>query len=345
MTAGQTAGFTELETVRGRLERWARARYSDAARVPKAWPMPGNAGLSFGFDVLRGGDERLPLVIRLSPPGVRRRGNTDVLRQVPLLTTLGDAGIPVARVVWSSGDPVWFGTDAVVQDRLSAWPLHLWDAGLSHPAAADDVGAFLDQAVDALAAVHRIAWAESLGDWEPVRSLSSELEFWEQVLSRCDEPAWVQSGGRLREVLLDRQPDDVAVGIFHGDFQTNNVLYDSSGELVAIVDWEISGLGPQLVDLGWLSVFTDPSCWDPTYAAGMRVTADPPELRRRYEETRQQKVDAYEYFRALACYRFGAIAAFNVRLHRTGRRVDTSYDRVAPSVQTLFERGHELATS
>jgi hypothetical protein len=74
------------------------------------------------------------------------------------------------------------------------------------------------------------------------------------------------------------------------------------------------------------------------------VTADPESLRRRYEESRQQQVDAFDYFRALACYRFGVIAAFNVRLHRTGRRVDASYERIAPSVQTLFAFGRVLAS-
>jgi aminoglycoside phosphotransferase (APT) family kinase protein len=344
VTTAETGGFTDLGDVRSRLEHWARAQWGDGAQVPHPWPMPGNAGLSFGFDVLRPNQVQLQLVIRLSPPGVRRRGNTDVLRQVPLLTTLMEAGIPVARVVWSSGDPLWFGTDAVVQERLSAWPLHMWDAGLSHPAATGGSEPFLDQAVDALAAIHQTPWAEPLGDWEPMRSLGTEVAFWDTLLSRCEEPAWIEAGGRLRDVLLERQPDDVAVGIFHGDYQTNNILYAESGRLAAIVDWEISGLGAQLLDLGWLAMFTDPSCWDPTYQVGMRVTADPESLRRRYEESRQQQVDAFDYFRALACYRFGVIAAFNVRLHRTGRRVDASYERIAPSVQTLFAFGRVLAS-
>lgn len=339
---GGSTDLTDIAVVRDRLERWSRARYGHDVRVPETWPMPGNAGVSFGFDVVPPQFDPVPLVIRLSPPGVRRRGNTDVLRQVPLLRTLGEAGIPVARVVWSSGDPAWFGTDAVVQERLAAWPLHMWDGALSHPAADTGSDPFVDQAVDTLAAIHRTAWAERLGDWEPVRSLASELDFWGRLLSRCGEPAWIEDGARLRDALMDRQPDGSPVGIFHGDYQTNNVLYDESGLLVGVVDWEISGLGPQLLDLGWLSIFTDPSCWDPSYVAGMRVAAEPQAVRSRYEEARRRKVEGFDYFRALACFRFGAIGAFNVRLHRTGRRVDASYERIAPSVSTLFERGRAL---
>lgn len=336
------SALSDPAAVRDRLEHWARAHYDGGATVPQAWPMPGNAGLSFGFDVVDGRGTTWPLVIRLSPPGVLRRGNTDVLRQVPLLATLAEAGVPVARVTWASGDAAWFGTDALVQERLTAWPLHLWEPRLSHPAAAEDVGPFLDQAVVALAAIHRTPWKDSLGDWEPMRTIASEVEFWSQLLARSGQPALARAGGRLGEDLLARQPADLQLGIFHGDYQTNNVLYAEAGDLVAVIDWEISGLGPQLLDLGWLALFTDPSCWDAGYAAGMQVVAEPATLRHRYEDAAQAPVDSFDFFRAFACYRFGVIAAFNLRLHRTGRRVDASYDRIAPSVPTLFERGREL---
>ncbi len=50
------------------------------------------------------------------------------------------------------------------------------------------------------------------------------------------------------------------------------------------------------------------------------------------------------WYQALSCYRFGAIAAFSVRLHRTGRRLDPLYEQLAPSVPALFERGRQLAS-
>jgi aminoglycoside phosphotransferase (APT) family kinase protein len=330
-----------------RLVHWARHEYGAEAHVPEVWPMPGNAGLSFGFDVVVDGTAggRWPLVIRLAPPGVRRRGNTDVLRQVPLLRSLQDCGIPVAPVTWSTGDPQWFGTDVVIQQRLQARPLHMWESTLSHP---DDIAGtqpFVRQAVDTLAAIHAVPWTASLQDWEPMRTVGSEVAFWHEVLSKADDPSWVEAGEKLRDVLLDTQPESPRCGIFHGDYQTNNVLYDDSGRLVAVVDWEISGLGPQLLDLGWLTLFTDTTCWDASYVRGMRVVTEPAQLLRQYEEAAERQVERFDWFRAFACFRFGAIAAFNVRLHRTGRRVDANWDRIAPSVSTLFERGRSLAQS
>jgi aminoglycoside phosphotransferase (APT) family kinase protein len=334
----------DADVMRTRLVHWARCEYDPAAQVPDVWPMPGNAGLSFGFDVVvpGGPSRRWPLVIRLSPPGVTRRGNTDVLRQVPLLRSLHDSGIPVAPVSWSTADPVWFGTDAVVQQRLDARPLHMWEAALSHRAASGGAEAFLAQAVDVMAAIHAAPWRDTLRGWEAPRSPESELSFWDEVLGKSDQPAWVQAGRGLRDVLLESRPEGTPCGIFHGDFQTNNVLYDDAGKLVAVVDWEISGLGPQLIDLGWLTLFTDASCWEPGYVRGMQVRSEPQALRRRYEQATGRTVASFDWFRAMACFRFGAIAAFNVRLHRTGRRPDPRWDRIAPSVTTLFTRGRDL---
>jgi aminoglycoside phosphotransferase (APT) family kinase protein len=345
MTGSESFSATNGDVMRARLGRWARCEYDSSAQVPDVWPMPGNAGLSFGFDVVVRDDSprRWPLVIRLSPPGVTRRGNTDVLRQVALLRSLHASGIPVAPVTWSTADPDWFGTDAVIQQRLDARPLHMWEAALSHRAASHDATPFLAQAVDALAAIHAAPWVDTLGDWEAPRSLESELYFWDEILGKSDEPGWVQAGRELRDVLLASRPEGTPCGVFHGDYQTNNVLYDDAGKLVAVVDWEISGLGAQLIDLGWLTLFTDPSCWDTSYAGRMLVRAQPERLRRRYEQATERTVVSFDWFRAMACFRFGAIASFNVRLHRTGRRPDPRWDHIAPSVTTLFTRGRALA--
>lgn len=315
------------------MQRLLRAELAPAARVERAWPMPGNAGLSFGCDALDVPGGPLPLVVRLAPPGVRRRGNTDVLRLVPLLDALAAAGVPVARVRLSTDDPRWFGTDAVVQDRLDALPLHMGDPALS---AAVEPAHALAQAVDALAAVHAVAPPPG---WERPRSVADEIAFWSPLLAKADDPAWAELGAALRDALTADPPADPAVGIFHGDFHTNNVLYDAGGRLVAIVDWEIAGIGAQLLDLAWLAIFTDPGCWGPDAGARMRVTADAADLRARYERAGGRATARFDWFRALACYRFGVISVLNVRLHRTGRRVDPHWEERAPSITPLFERG------
>jgi aminoglycoside phosphotransferase (APT) family kinase protein len=315
------------------MQALARHEIDPTATVTAAWPMPGNAGLSFGCDVVLGDGSRLPVVIRLAPPGVRRSGNTDVLRIVPLLDALATEGVPVAAVRWSTDDERWFGTDTVVQDRLDALPLHMADAALSATVAVPDA---LEQAVDVLARIH--ATPPPAG-WEEPRSLADEVAFWAPMLGKASDPTWAEAGTALHDALLADLPHAPDVGIFHGDYHTNNVLYDADGTLAAVVDWEISGVGAQLLDLAWLAMFTDPGCWHPDFAARMRVTADAAWLRERYEKAGGRSTAGFGWFRALACYRFGVISVFNVRLHRTGRRVDATWEDRALSILPLFERG------
>jgi aminoglycoside phosphotransferase (APT) family kinase protein len=301
--------------------------------------MPGNAGLSFGFDVVDAAGEVVrSLVVRFAPPGVRRSGNTDVLRQVPLLRALAHAGIPVAPLVWETGDDTWFGTDAIVQERLAARPLRLWDGG----GAAPDPAPYLRAAVGVLARIHALDWAAALAGWEEPRPVADEIAFWERLLDKHPEPEWTGAGQRLAAGLLRTDPGRHRTGLFHGDFHTNNVLFDEDARVAAVVDWEIAGIGATGLDLGWLALMTDPSCWHPDQQASMRVVADPALLRADYEAAAGVGVPDLDWYQALACYRFGAIAGFNVRLHRTGRRPDPLYEDMASSVPVFFSRGLEL---
>ncbi|WP_448628221.1 phosphotransferase family protein [Geodermatophilus sp. URMC 64] len=323
----------------GRLQRWVTAEVLPGGRVAGLAPMPGNAGLSFGFDVVDdGGEVRRSLVVRFAPPGVRRSGNTDVLRQVPLLQALEKAGIPVAPLVWWTGDESWFGTDAIVQERLTARSLTLWGAD-----PVPDPEPFLRGAVDTLARIHALDWPHLLAGWERPRPIAEEVGFWERLLAKHLDPAWTQAGQRLAAALLRTDPDAHRTGLFHGDYHTSNILFDvRTGAVAAVVDWEIAGIGATGLDLGWLALMTDPSCWHPSWRAGMRVVAEPRQLRAWYEAAAGVEVPHADWYQALACYRFGAIAGFNVRLHRTGRRPDALYEEMASSVPVFFARGLEL---
>jgi aminoglycoside phosphotransferase (APT) family kinase protein len=324
--------------------RWARHRYGSDVEVHGLSPMPGNSGLSFGFDVLNGdGNAEESVVLRLAPPGVRRSGNTDVLRQVQLLKALEEAGIPVAPLLWWSPDESWFGTDAIAQRRVRALPLHMHDREMGVDPGLDGVDSFVQRAVSTLAEVHGLDWATLLDGWEQPASSAEEIARWEPVLAKAPERSWGDAGSRLRDALLVRPPERGPVGLYHGDYQTNNVLFSpTSGDVVAVVDWEIAGIGMQGLDVGWLSIMTDLSFWGPEQRARMQVRTDPKNVRRWYEEASRVALDSFDWYRALAAYRFGAIAAYNVRLHRTGRRIDVNYEILESSVETLFARGLDL---
>jgi len=331
----------DLDELHAQLERWAVTHYDDRVAVAGVTTMPGHAGLSFGFDVVR--DEAVvdALVMRMPPTGVRRSGNTDVLRQVPLLQAMWWAQVPVPEVRWWDDDERWFGVPFIMVDRLPGETFDVRRSILAGNVDAEGVRNRFEQAVDALAKIHLVDWRDKLSDWQAPRALDDEVRFWDTLLDKSAESEWVPLGRSTRDRLLATVPADPDVGVFHGDYQTGNLLFDE-GRLVAVLDWEISGIGAQLLDLGWLLMMNDPPSW----ANGDALATVPEfdELVDRYAMAsgRYLRLEEVAWFRALAGYRFGVIACFNVMLHRTGKRPDPEWDNIAPSVPMLFGRALDL---
>jgi aminoglycoside phosphotransferase (APT) family kinase protein len=182
-----------------------------------------------------------------------------------------------------------------------------------------------------------------LPGWEPVRDLRSEVEFWTPLNAKAAEPVWAEMGERTGDLLLSAVPESPFVGLFHGDFQTNNVLFQpADGSVVAVLDWEISGVGAQLLDLGWLLFMNDADSW--ADAVGLGVVPSFERIVGWYAEAtgRDVTLDDVAFFRALSGYRFGVISGLNVMLHRTGKRHDPEWDRIALSVPHMFEQACRL---
>lgn len=329
----------DREVLQAQLDLWAAAHYHEGVMVTDLRPMPGHAGLSFGFTVgdTEGAIDRL--VMRMPPKGVRRRGNTDVLRQVPLLRALAAQGVPVAPVVWFDDDERWFEVPYFMVRFLRGETYAVRD-----PSPAFDgvtCAQVLRSAVEALALVHRVDHRTALANWEEPKDLRTEIEFWAPILQKAAEPEWIEMGERTRALLLEHLPSDPVVGIFHGDFQTNNVLFDRAS-VVALIDWEISGIGAQLLDLGWLLFMNDADSW----ADGTGLGDVPPfdEIVAWYSAAVGRDVSLADvaFYRALSGYRFGVISGLNVMLHRTGKRHDPEWDGIALSVPSMFGRACEL---
>ncbi len=327
------------------LTRWARHHYGPEAAVESVYPMPGNAGISFGFDVVSPGSAPEPLVIRIPPAGVRRKGNTDVLRQVPLLQALQAGGVPVATVRWWGEDEQWFGVPYLVVERLPGRSLNIFAPDdrffdLSPPG----IAGLFRQAVDALVATHRLDWRSTLANWDTPRSLTDEIGAWEPILTKGDDEAWVAQGLELRDVLLETRPADPDPGVIHGDFYNNNWVVDAEGRLRAVVDWEISAIGPSLLDLGWLCMMYDPESWGPSQRDRISWAPAVADIVTWYEEAAGRPVPDVDWYRALAGFRLAAITSLNVRLQRTGKRPpDPVWDIMAESYPYRVDRARRLA--
>jgi len=321
----------DLAASAGLLQAWAVAHYGPSASAQGVYPMPGHAGISFGFDVQHG-SQRDALVVRVPPPGVRRSGNTDVLRQVPLLRAARAGGVPVAAVRWFSDDERWFGVPYLMVDRLPGGSLDCWS-----PIAVDaaEVRSVFSAAAAALAATHELGPA-ALPGWGSPRSLREEIEFWAPVLAKGTNEAWKKQALALRDRLLEHLPPEPETALVHGDFYSNNWV-SAGPALLAVVDWEIAFFGPPLLDVAWLCMLYDPAGWRGARREWMGWAPAADDIVAAYEAAAGRPVEHLGWYRGLAAWRMAAITAMNHRLHVEGRRVDPTWDLIAESFEALVE--------
>jgi aminoglycoside phosphotransferase (APT) family kinase protein len=311
---------------------------------PKA--LPGHAGLSYSFEVTaRVGAPPTPqterLVIRLAPEGVPIAGPTDVVRQARIMASLAGTAVPVPAVKCYDSDLRWFGRPFFVVGFLTGDKLALGERTYE----AAETHSMVMEAVEALAALHAVPWEPRRKAWGEPLSLADEMKRLDNLLDRPTlDPKVVGRGPLLRERLRQSlpPPERVHVGCVHGDFQWSNLLFND-GRLKAVIDWELSQIGATLIDLGWLSLFSDRESWETQDLIPQHVLS-PDEIAKIYASKASSAVDREQmrWFRALAGYRFGVITAFNLMLHRRGKRPDPTWEDIALSGPRLFERGLEL---
>jgi aminoglycoside phosphotransferase (APT) family kinase protein len=336
----------ELDELRTRLARFCQSKYNDPeASVDEVTVMPGHAGFAYGFTVTTS-NATDRWFLRLPPPKVRWVGTGDMLRQVTALEALEGSAVPHCRVRWYGGpdDTEWFDRPYFIVEQLQGGDVLMGGSRRSRwvlDLAADTRRAMGRAAMAALAGIHRVDWRSRcryLG--EPVL-LEDEVTRWDRFIGRAADPTLLADTPALRQLLLDRLPDATDVGLVHGDFQFSNLYYSRTGELEAVLDWELCGIGPTLIDVGWIATFNDPAAWahEGAIPDGM---PDADELVAMYADVAGSPLADVAWFRALAAYKFAIIAGFNLGLHRRGKRPDSLWERIGTSIASLQGRAREL---
>jgi len=265
------------------------------------------------------------LVLRLPPPGARPLGPADVVRQGRIMAALAKHGFPVPTVLAASDEPVVDGRPFVLLEhvagrRIEDVPAHVGDARL------------VASAISTLRRLHSIPVAEAgLGE-EPV-GLAADLARWHTLLERARPELDLPFEG-LRSALASSFPQARQSCLVHADYHFGNLLFDPEGSVVAVLDWEIAEIGQPLIDLSCLAVGGMSRGSDVVGPVpGPAVDAD--QLAALYG------ADAHEleWYCAFSCYKYAAVYAYNLMLHRRGKRIDAFNDRVEPLIERLLSHG------
>lgn len=327
-----------IEDIAPRLHEWARRQFGDGASVSGVKSLGGHSQITIGFEVTAPGIETERLVLKVPPPGVATRNNFDVLRQVPVLRALQSHGVPAPQARYWSEDTTVFGGPYLMMSRLAgASPGDVFtdDAGRGIV----DARQQFREAIETLTRVHSVG-EKDLQGWGVARNVQEEIEHWVQVVNKSSDREWIAQAMRVRELLHRHTPAHVPIGLVHGDYYTNNWVFDGA-HLSGVVDWEGASLGPSLIDLGWVCMMYDPQSWGPLRRRRMGWEADPGEFVGWYAQHSPHDLAQIDWYKALAAYRLACITAYYYERHKTGKRHNPAWDVLGeafPHLLTVAER-------
>jgi aminoglycoside phosphotransferase (APT) family kinase protein len=188
----------------------------------------------------------------------------DLAMQFDVMSLVAETtDVPVPETLWYEGDRTVIGAPFFVMARVDGevprdvLPYTFGDNWVDR-ATPDQRARLQDSAVQALAGIHRIT--PETHDLAPLQydrpgatSLERHLAEWEAYLE------WVTA--EKRSPLLDEcfawlranLPDDVGPDALHwGDARIGNMMF-ADFQVVAVLDWEMAGVAPPEVDLGWMA--------------------------------------------------------------------------------------------
>jgi aminoglycoside phosphotransferase (APT) family kinase protein len=204
--------------------------------------------------------------------------------------------------------------------------------------------------IDVLAALHAIdPDAVGLGDFgRPEGFMERQLRRWSEQWERSklrDLPE-LES---LRDDLVASLPPQGRAAIVHGDFRLDNTILHPTrpGEIVAVLDWEMSTLGDPLADLGGLLAY-----WaaegdeEPIVRARMfePVTALPgfpgrAELVERYAQRTGFDISVMGWYEAFAYFKLAVICQGIATRAAGGAMLGPGFEQAQSGVEHLVAAG------
>ena len=238
----------------------------------------------------------------------------------------------------------------VFQDHCPGFPIHAPEDLALIPASGSVRDSMLSM-VRALAAVHAVDIdAVGLGDLRrPGGFVERQLRRWlgqfEAITTR-DLPVI----GQVQAQLSRSIPPETSTGLVHGDVKPNNMLFDrDTGEVRAIVDWELSSIGDVVTDLGYLlsMMFVDDSLtgiWTPSVEDGS-PTAE--EITQTYASLTGRDTSDVPYYAAFAVWKLACIREGVYTRLKQGRMGDLDVDpeQAGASVEALAASALDILRS
>jgi len=260
------------------------------------------------------------LVVRLPPVGDGIFHTYDLAQQAAVQEAVGSAGVPVASPVRFEPDKSFLGApfltmpfvDGPIPGELTA--ADTWLRALTHDGARHAVWrAFVDTVI-------RIHATPANGLNLRV-GLDAEIDFWERYVAWATDGAPpLGLGDALAWCVANRPAREPEGGLLWGDVRLGNVVFDAATLAPkAVLDWDMSSMGPIEMDLAWFLALERLQ----VDLTGMAVPGfgTQEEAIARVEQRVGRKLVDLDWYEVFALVRASAVSTrIAILFQRTGRR-------------------------
>lgn len=307
--------------------------------------------------VLTGGTQNILLrltrdgrdyVFRRPPPSPRRESHEVMRREAQVLGALCGTGVPHPAFIASEPNESVLGYAFLLMEPIDGFNpgegLPTFHA--SDPTIRTRMGLSYMEGLAALAEVN----ADLPNFGKPDGFLNRQVGRWQTQLdgySRVEAWPGLDCGVGAVAAWLDRNcPTDYRPGLIHGDCHLGNTMFaHDSGEMAALIDWELATLGNPRLDLGWvMATWPDPIGRD---TVGMDITPwdgfpNIETLTAHYEDRTTRSLDSATWFGVLACYKLGILLEGTYARSLAGRAPKDVGARLHAATLALFDRAARM---
>jgi aminoglycoside phosphotransferase (APT) family kinase protein len=328
----------DAEQLRRDLERWLIGTLG-SGRAPEVLDLHATSANGMSSETIlfdarwteAGREEEHGLVARIAPgtDDVPVFPTYDLTRQFEVIRLVGDrTRVPVPPVFWNEPAPDAVGSPFFVMGRVDGevppdvMPYTFGDNWL-YDASPADQRRLQDESVRVLAELHSLSaddeafeflqFDPSTGDTPLARHLAHTRDWYEWVVADSPRSPLIDAGFDRLEANFPADESEPVVS--WGDSRIGNAMYRDF-EPVAVLDWEMTCVGPRELDVGWMvySHMVFEHLAGVFGMAGMPNFMRPDDVAATYEQISGHRLGSLDWYFTYSAIQYGIVFV------RTGQR-------------------------
>lgn len=259
--------------------------------------------------------------LRRPPTGHVLATAHDMGREHRIMSALAPTPVPVPEMLGLCTDHAVNGADFYVMEWVDGHVVR--NTEIAEEFDVETRRAMSLSVVENLARIHQVDIDDvGLGDFAKRSGyLERQLRRWKGQVDATASPTSPAIVETFQE-LTKRLPEESPVRLVHGDYRLDNTIVDAAGQVVAVLDWELTTLGDPLADVGAMLCY-----WARPGDTAVALTAPPTladgflnrdEVIAHYEAALGRPIGNVDYYHGFATWRLACILDGVVDRYRAG---------------------------